>query len=766
MFATVLDCVINQLDHYPISVSCGKIISNSRPSNCTDSNMPYKQSKLRWDYGDKLLYYELTRQGCEKILGATGDKLDQNVQTPTVRNLEQLLDCFESDSDLIALSDAQCLVDTLYDMIVCMLQQATQQTIPSIQVDAIKYWWDQELDILKEEALKADKMWKELNCPKTGATFEKFKTAKYKYKTAIRRKRDADSNNFSDTLYESLLKKNNVNFWRIWNKKVKRKQIFPSSVDGVHNLNLIAEGFGDYFSSVCTPEIKTDQPKNDLLRALSGSSVNLLDLHNQISVEKVDKIASKMKKGKAQDIDGLSIEHIEYSHPILKFLLTKLFNFCLQAGVIPTRFGLGLTVPIPKTGSYKSNMKYNEFRGISINSVLSKIFEHVILENYGTFLQTSDYQMGFKKGLGCNHVTYSVKQISDYFSVGGSVVNICTLDINKAFDKVNYYTLLTKLLQNQVPINVLCIVAALFWSNCLVVKWINTFSSSYRLIAGVRQGGVLSPILFANYVDGMLLEFVRSKLGCCVHGVMCSYFMYADDIVLVTASLTELQKLVKICISELKIAGLSINANKCAFIRIGRTKQSRMSLVKIDINGVLLAPSQELRCLGVHFAAGTMLKFKFDHCKGKFYNAANAILAHVGNRADLVLPLCNAQCVPILLYAVESMSLTKTEKCRLAHPYFRIFAKLFHTFDNTIINQCYCYMDCLPLEYVIDLRMMKFLVKLASSSNELLKSIYQLKSRDELINIQSKYGINNNSKVSWRTAIWRHFEIAIDFSAN
>jgi len=395
-------------------------------------------------------------------------------------------------------------------------------------------------------------------------------------------------------------------------------------------------------------------------------------------------------------------------------------------------------VPIPKTGSYKSNMKYNEFRGISNNSVLSKIFEHVILENYGTFLQTSDYQMGFKKGLGCNHVTYSVKQISDYFSVGGSVVNICTLDINKAFDKVNYYTLLTKLLQNQVPINVLCIVAALFWSNCLVVKWINTFSSSYRLIAGVRQGGVLSPILFANYVDGMLLEFVRSKLGCCVHGVMCSYFMYADDIVLVTASLTELQKLVKICISELKIAGLSINANKCAFIRIGRTKQSRMSLVKIDINGVLLAPSKELRCLGVHFAAGTMLKFKFDHCKGKFYNAANAILAHVGNRADLVLPLCNAQCVPILLYAVESMSLTKTEKCRLAHPYFRIFAKLFHTFDNTIINQCYCYMDCLPLEYVIDLRMMKFLVKLASSSNELLKSIYQLKSRDELINIQSK----------------------------
>jgi len=298
------------------------------------------------------------------------------------------------------------------------------------------------------------------------------------------------------------------------------------------------------------------------------------------------------------------------------------------------------------------------------------------------------------------------------------------------------YKAIAKLLHDQVPINVLCIIAALFGSSCLVVKWQSTFSSCYKLFAGVRQGGVLSPILFAKYVDGMLLAFARSKLGCCVRTVLCSYFMYADDIIFVTASLTDLHKLIKLCISELEIAGLSINANKCAFIRVGRTKKYHMSPVNIDINGVLLCPAQELRCLGVHFVAGSILKFKFDYCKGRFYNAANAILAHVWNKADLVLPLCNAQCVPILLYAVESMSLTKTEKLRLAHPYFRMFTKLFHTFDSSIINQCQCYMDCLPLEYLIDLRIMKFCVKLANSTNDLLRTIYQLKSRDELITIQ------------------------------
>ena len=59
---------------------------------------------------------------------------------------------------------------------------------------------------------------------------------------------------------------------------------------------------------------------------------------------------------------------------------------------------------------------------------------------------------------------------------------------------------------------------------------------------------------------------------------------------------------------------------------------------------------------------------------------------------------------------------------------------------------------------------MKFYVKLANSTNDLLKSIYQLKSRDELITIQSKYGVKKNSNVSWKTAIWRHFELAINFT--
>ena len=136
------------------------------------------------------------------------------------------------------------------------------------------------------------------------------------------------------------------------------------------------------------------------------------------------------------------------------------------------------------------------------------------------------------------------------------------------------------------------------------------------------------------------------------------------------------------------MVGLYIPAEKTAFICLDRPKKYRTLSVKININGILLDSVAELRYLGVHFTAGHKLKFQFDCCKAECYNAINAILAYVGNKADIVLPLCNAQCVPILLYCVEAMSLTKSEKLKLSHPYFRLFGKLFNTFNNITLNQC------------------------------------------------------------------------------
>ena len=60
----------------------------------------------------------------------------------------------------------------------------------------------------------------------------------------------------------------------------------------------------------------------------------------------VDKCIDCMKKGKAAGIDGLTVEHLMYSHPALVVHLTVLLNIVLAYGVVPDVFGKGIIIPL------------------------------------------------------------------------------------------------------------------------------------------------------------------------------------------------------------------------------------------------------------------------------------------------------------------------------------------------------------------------------------------------------------------------------------
>ena len=85
-----------------------------------------------------------------------------------------------------------------------------------------------------------------------------------------------------------------------------------------------------------------------------------------------------------------------------------------------------------------------DFRGISVSPVLSKIFEHCLLDLHATFFTTSDNQFGFKKGLSCFNAIYSIRTVIDGYIAGGFTVSLCALDLSKAFDKMNHHALLIK----------------------------------------------------------------------------------------------------------------------------------------------------------------------------------------------------------------------------------------------------------------------------------------------------------------------------------
>ena len=134
------------------------------------------------------------------------------------------------------------------------------------------------------------------------------------------------------------------------------------------------------------------------------------------------------------------------------------------------------------------------------------------------FLKTSDRQFGFKKNTGCMQAIHNVKQTSTISLPQDSTVNIAALDITKAFDKINHYKLFLCLMDRFISGNIIKLLANWYLKINTVVKWNNSITISVLLTAGVRQGGILTLILFSVYIDELLTLLNNSKLGCFVRG--------------------------------------------------------------------------------------------------------------------------------------------------------------------------------------------------------------------------------------------------------
>jgi retron-type reverse transcriptase len=102
------------------------------------------------------------------------------------------------------------------------------------------------------------------------------------------------------------------------------------------------------------------------------------------------------------------------------------------------------------------------------------------------------------------------------------------------------------------------------------VKINGELSTDFKISDGVKQGGILSPFLFNFYINDLLEECIKANIEAKLGPFNVSIICYCDDITLISSSIHDMNRLLRIRGDYAKDWKLEFSINKCYWTCFGR----------------------------------------------------------------------------------------------------------------------------------------------------------------------------------------------------
>ena len=173
--------------------------------------------------------------------------------------------------------------------------------------------------------------------------------------------------------------------------------------------------------------------------------------------------------------------------------------------------------------------------------------------------------------------------------------NACFIDYSKAFDTVNHEQLISSLPGTEVDDNDIAVIAQLYWQQITRIRKGSDLTEPVKIKRGVRQGCVLSPVMFNLYTEHIFRK-TNHIPGVNINGHNINNLRYADDTVLIAEDEASLQDLVTKVKDESEKCGLLMNIKKTKVMLL--TKDTKEKKVSIHIDHKEVEQVQSFTYLG------------------------------------------------------------------------------------------------------------------------------------------------------------------------
>ena len=196
---------INTSDHYAISLSCST--GNTISGSCNVTNK-FNKVKFHWEKANLDHYHYCLSHELSKV----------NIPSPAL--------CCNGECS----NSCVASIDSYYHTIVQCLTVSANSTIPVKKTGHQKYWWNDELDALKQSCKEATDLWRSIGCPRSGQVNSNRLQCKYRYKLGIKYAINSADKIFNDELFEYFCSKDDESFWRAWRKRYCSSSVKPVNI--------------------------------------------------------------------------------------------------------------------------------------------------------------------------------------------------------------------------------------------------------------------------------------------------------------------------------------------------------------------------------------------------------------------------------------------------------------------------------------------------------------------------------------------------------
>ena len=330
-------------------------------------------------------------------------------------------------------------------------------------------------------------------------------------------------------------------------------------------------------------------------------------LDKKLDIDEVGKALFSLDNDASPGIDGIPSCWYKTFYLKIKFMLFNCLENTIERGEMGVTQRQGVISMLHK-GKDLCKYKLKNWRPITITNcdykILSKCIANRLHHVLGSIIDVS--QSGFMKGRSiCDHIRLidDIINLSNKFNAPGMVVS---LDFEKAFDSISKQIIVDSLSYFNFGQNFIKMVSTLLNNSESCVQNGGLLTQWISVDRGIRQGCVLSPLLFLIVLEIMAIKLRNSES---IEGISFNHLnlnsepvkvlQYCDDTTLILKSDTELLIALNIIEEFYNIAGLKLNKSKSIAIRIGSSKNDFK-----ETGEICWKKSNELvRILGVYFNA-------------------------------------------------------------------------------------------------------------------------------------------------------------------